>query len=115
MLPNKVRIGQNSDHREIACFLFLQDRNFRSLLKRLEIFKNEVVQKMQSFTCAIPPRETAFWVLEFLCPFFEGKKPTAPVQTYDYPSLPCNTLYGRKDVLEQMDCYFAHNPAQRSG
>jgi len=55
------------------------------------------------------------WVLEFPCPLFEAEKPTAPVQTYDPPSLPCNTFHGRKDVLEQMDCYFAHNPAQRSG
>jgi len=46
MLPNEVRIGQNSDHREIARFLSLSDRNFRPLLKRLEIFKDEIVQKM---------------------------------------------------------------------
>lgn len=59
MLPNEVRIGQNSDHREIARFLSLQDRNFRPLLRRLEIFKDEIVQKMQSFTCTVPPRETA--------------------------------------------------------
>ncbi len=60
MLPNEVRIDQNWDHREIGRFLSLQDRNFRPLLRRLEIFTDEIVQKMQSFTCTIPPREMAF-------------------------------------------------------
>ena len=59
MLPNEVRIGQNSDHREIARFLSLQDRNFRPLLKRLEVFKDDIVKKLQSLTCKSPGRETA--------------------------------------------------------
>lgn len=58
MLPNEVRIGQNSDHRGIARFLSLQDRNFRPLLKRLEIFKDDIVKKLESLTCTIPRRET---------------------------------------------------------
>lgn len=58
MLDHEVRIGQNSDHREIARFLSLQDRNFRPLLKRLEIFKDDIVKKLQSFTCTSPWRET---------------------------------------------------------
>ena len=57
MLPNEVRIGQNSDHREIARFLSLQDRNFRPLLKRLEIFKDNIVLKLQSLTCTSPLQE----------------------------------------------------------
>ena len=36
VLPNEVRIGQNSDHREIARFSSLQDRNFRPLLRQFE-------------------------------------------------------------------------------
>ena len=58
MLPNEVRIGQNTDHREIARFLSLQDRNFRPLLKRLEIFKDDIVEKLESLTRAIPRQET---------------------------------------------------------
>lgn len=60
MLPNEVRIGQNSDHREIARFLSLQDRNFRPLLRRLEIFKDGIVKKLQSFNYAIPQQATFF-------------------------------------------------------
>ena len=59
MLPNEVRIGQNSDHREIARFLSLQDRNFRPLLKRLEIFKDDILRKLKSLSCTSPPREEA--------------------------------------------------------
>ena len=59
MLPNEVRIGQNSDHREIARFLSLQDRNFRPLLKRLEIFKDGIAKKLKSLSCTSPPREKA--------------------------------------------------------
>lgn len=57
-LPHEIRIGQNSDHRQIARFLSLQDRNFRPLLKRLEIYKNEIVKKMQSLTRTPLLRET---------------------------------------------------------
>ena len=59
MLPNEVRIGQNSDHREIARFLSLQDRNFRPLLKRLELFKDDIVKNLKSLSCTSPPREKA--------------------------------------------------------
>ncbi|KAL9634730.1 MAG: hypothetical protein Q9164_003919 [Protoblastenia rupestris] len=100
MLPNEVRIGQNSDHREIARFLSLQDRNFRPLLKRLEVFKDDIVKKLQSLTCKSSGREPAS---------------LAPVQIYDCPSLPCDTFHGRKDVLKQMDYYFDFNPAQSPG
>lgn len=58
MLPNEVRIGQNSDHREIARFLSLQDRNFRSVLRRLEIFKDDIIKKTHSFISISPLRET---------------------------------------------------------
>ena len=59
MLPNEVRIGQNTDHREIARFLSLQDRNFRPLLKRLEIFKDDIVKRLEALTGTVPRRETA--------------------------------------------------------
>lgn len=48
MIPNEIRIGQNSDHREIARFLSLHDRNFQPLLRRLEIFKNDIANQLKS-------------------------------------------------------------------
>lgn len=60
MLDHEVRIGQNSDHRGIARFSSLQDRNFRPLLKRLEVFRAEIVKKMQSFPRTYPWRKSAF-------------------------------------------------------
>ena len=42
MVPNEVRIGQNADHREIARFSSLQDRNFRPLLSRLKQFRDDI-------------------------------------------------------------------------
>lgn len=114
MLPNEVRIGQNSDHREIARFLSLPDRNHRPLRMRLEIFKNEIVKKLQSFNSTIPSRETVSLGIAVSVIFSEAKKSTAPVYIYECPSHPYNTFRGRKNVLEQMDCYFDPNPAQSS-
>ena len=45
MMPNEVRIGQNADHREIARFSSLQDRNFRPLLRRLEKFSSDILDE----------------------------------------------------------------------
>jgi len=71
LLPNEVRIGQNS--------------NFRPLLKRLRYSRMKLPRNC-SHSPALSLRERRFpWVLQYPCPFFEAKKPTARVQIYDFP------------------------------
>ena len=120
MLPNEVRIGQNSDHREIARFLSLQDRNFRPLVRRLEVFKDGIAKKLKSLGCTSPPREkTSLCESIKFCKAIrrglEANQNAAPAQTYECPSLPCDTFQGRKTVLQRMDYYFDYNSAHNLG
>jgi len=43
-----VVIGQNADHREIARFVSLHDRNLRPVLSRLNIFRQDISNQLQS-------------------------------------------------------------------
>ena len=114
MLPNEVRIGQNADHREIARFLSLQDRNFRPLLRRLEIFKDDIVRKIQSFTSKLAPRETHSLGIVLSQPLDQSERDPAPGQLYECPSLPCDTFYGRENELERIGCHFNEKLDHRS-
>ncbi|KAL9119010.1 MAG: hypothetical protein Q9187_004437 [Circinaria calcarea] len=44
-LPNEVAIGQNSDHRNMARFKSMHDRNFRPVLFRLEKFRRDISKR----------------------------------------------------------------------
>ena len=57
-LPNEVAITQYADHREIARFESLHDRNFRSLLTRINIFKEDILGKVKSIACGQPEVST---------------------------------------------------------
>ena len=54
-------------------------------------------------------------VLQCPCFPFGTKKTLALAQIYECPSLSCDTFHGRKDVLEQMDCYFDRDLDEGSG
>ena len=43
MMPNETRIALNADHRGIARFSSLEDRNFRPLLKQLEQVRSNIL------------------------------------------------------------------------
>lgn len=45
----------------------------------------------------------------------EADSSSAPAQTYEYPSLPCDTFQGRNTVLQHMSYYFDYTPAQNPG
>jgi hypothetical protein len=47
-VPNEVTIGQHSDHREMARFISMRDRNFRPVLARLEKFREDIIQGVES-------------------------------------------------------------------
>jgi hypothetical protein len=44
-LPNEVSIGQNADHRDIARFESLTDRNYRPVASRLQKFHDEIADE----------------------------------------------------------------------
>jgi hypothetical protein len=57
-LPNEVAIPQCADHREIARFESLHDRNFRPVLTRINIFKEDILGKVKSITSGQPEVNT---------------------------------------------------------
>ena len=45
-LSNEIAIGQNSDHRDMARFSSMHDRNFRPVLSRLNIFRDDIASQL---------------------------------------------------------------------
>ncbi|KAL9585407.1 MAG: hypothetical protein Q9203_004257 [Teloschistes exilis] len=52
-VPNEVVIGQNADHHEIARFVSLHDRNLRPVLSRLNIFRQDISNQLQSMATGV--------------------------------------------------------------
>lgn len=85
-LHNEVTIGQNADHRNIARFGSIHDRNFRPVLTRLHIFRTQIGVRGETCTQeSISENSPAF---------------------FEVPSVPCDTFRGRADILAAMERYF---------
>ncbi|KAI9774484.1 MAG: hypothetical protein M1839_001717 [Geoglossum umbratile] len=95
-LPNEVTIPQHADHREIARFESLHDRNFRAVLTRIDIFKEGILAKLKSITQDKPEVSS-------------GGDP----EIFEIPLLPCDSFHGREDLLNGMEEYF-HGSTPRS-
>lgn len=91
-IHNEVRIAQNSDHRDIARFVSLQDRNFRPMLQRLEHFRQSIGNR------APPLREND--------PKAQMMRPRTDQPHFEVPFGPCDTFQGRKDILHELGVYF---------
>ena len=95
-----MTVPQNSDHREIARFPSLQDRNFRSVLSRLETFRDDIAGKN-----AGPSDEVA-----------SQSHKTGPKKLYfETPYPPCDTFRGRVEPLNQMQAFFHASPKAEVG
>ena len=119
MVPNEVRIGQNADHREIARFSSLQDRNFRPLLSRLKQFRDDIFdetkrqetrgesgQSVNKKSMNISPRRR-----NLINVLLVAEKSLA-----ELPFPPCDTFRGRTDVLRKMEEFFGeslHEPLKQ--
>lgn len=49
-VPNEVQIGQFADHKEIARFSSVDDRNYRPVVTRLLKFKQDIHKKLTLLT-----------------------------------------------------------------
>ena len=49
-VPSEVKIGQNADHRDMARFVSIHDRNFRPMLTRLDMFQTGLASQLDSST-----------------------------------------------------------------
>ena len=49
-VPNEVQIGQFADHKEIARFSSVNDRNYRPVITRLLKFKQDIYKKLVLLT-----------------------------------------------------------------
>ncbi|KAL8646466.1 MAG: hypothetical protein Q9210_006126 [Variospora velana] len=100
-VPNEVVIGQNADHREIARFDSLHDRNFRPVLSRLEVFRQDIINQLQSTASSRPARE--------------GLGTISTHALFEIPFSPCNTFQGREVLLGQMEAFFHTSSAPIAG
>ena len=90
-LPGEIAIGQNSDHRDLARFTSLHDRNFRPVVCRLEKFFRDIGSRdaPDGMGTAAADRR-----ISNASAFFE------------IPYSPCSTFRGREDLLRSMEVYF---------
>ena len=65
-VPNEVVIGQNADHREIARFDSLHDRNLRPVLSRLDVFRQNIINQLHSLANSQSAREGLGTICTFL-------------------------------------------------
>ena len=91
-----MTVPQNSDHREIARFSSLQDRNFRSVLSRLQTFRDDIAIKIAGPS---DNREA------------QSQKPEFKTFYFETPYPPCDTFRGRVEPLNQMQAFFHASPS----
>ncbi|KAI9847786.1 MAG: hypothetical protein M1837_001679 [Sclerophora amabilis] len=91
-VPNEVAIGQNADHREMARFKSIHDRNFRPVLSRLSKFRQNLANKVHTLTHGRATMERS------------GYEDT--LNLFELPASTCSTFHGRDDFLNAMDDYF---------
>ncbi len=117
-MPNEIRIGQNSDHRDIARFLSLQDRNFRPVLQRLEHFRRSIEDRaslregdeQRSRTMnSQGALDTSAFVMSVTNGLLAGRYP------FEVPFGPVDTFQGRTDALRELEVYFNGQISPQSG
>lgn len=91
-LTNEVAIGQNADHRDMARFGSIHDRNFRPVLTRLHIFRREIASQVNS------------WAQDEAEP--QLLTPWRRPPLFEIPFFPCYTFRGREDILNKLEGYF---------
>lgn len=94
-LPNEIAIGQNADHRDMARFGSIHDRNFRPVLTRFQIFQREIFDQLE---VRLHDETHARTLIPEPSPAF-----------FEIPSLPCSTFRGREGILSAMENYFCQS------
>lgn len=112
-------IGQNADHREIARFVSLHDRNLRPILSRLNIFRQEISNQLQSMAsgqCTIERLDIKGMSLRkySTCPRLTPLSVAATHAPFETPFLPCNTFQGRETLLGKMEAFFYASSTPKS-
>ena len=114
-LPNEIAIGQNADHRSIARFSSEHDRNYRPVLSRLRLFRDDIAQDLEISLPNISELQLATAKRKYIGPrilypvFTESYVTDVSVEScvpFEIPYLLRETFRGRKDVLDQMEEHF---------
>lgn len=113
-------IGQNADHREIARFDSLHDRNLRPVLSRLHVFRQDIVNQLRSMASSQSATEGLSTIYTSLRTYSTSAKlmlsPVAATHAlFEIPFPPCNTFQGREVLLGQMEAFFHASSAPMSG
>lgn len=112
-------IGQNADHREIARFVSLDDRNLRPILSRLNIFRQDISNQLQSMasgqstierldTKGMSPRKYS------TCRRLIPVSVAATYAIFETPFPPCDTFQGRETLLSKMEAFFYTSSTPKS-
>ena len=102
-LPGEIAIGQNSDHREMARFASLHDRNFRPVVSRLEKFYRDIVNR--NVPNALGELSTAAL----------DRSVSNASAFYEIPYPPCTTFRGREALLKNMEDFFSGRSGKEDG
>ncbi|PYH46386.1 LipA and NB-ARC domain protein [Aspergillus saccharolyticus JOP 1030-1] len=99
-IPNEIPIGQFADHRNIARFSSVKDRNYRPVVTRLLKFKQDITRALTSpASCS---REEQFSKLDMDTEL-----------VFDVPFDRCTSFRGRQQLLDNMDKYFSQSSSDR--
>jgi hypothetical protein len=108
-LPNEIAIGQNANHRDLARFRSENDRNFRPVVSRLQIFKRGIEDDAQRASPGQISVEISSVHGSVISPLlseaFIHFSPGAS-SVLDLPFPPTKFFHGREAYLRHMDEYF---------
>jgi hypothetical protein len=95
-------VPQSADHRQIARFKSVHDRNFRPVRARLERLAEEIESRSDSNMSKTDATVT------------ERSNDYGHRIPLDFPIMPCLSFIGRQHVVEVLETFFFTNPSPES-
>ncbi|RHZ65508.1 uncharacterized protein CDV56_107767 [Aspergillus thermomutatus] len=104
-VPNEIPIGQFADHRDIARFASVTDRNYRPVITRLLKFRQDIAKELVGFSNS-SQGQSVTWPT--------APKPNSdPDPIFDVPFDRCVSFRGRQKLLSSMEEYFSQRSPDR--
>ncbi|QVM13232.1 hypothetical protein D8B26_007846 [Coccidioides posadasii str. Silveira] len=99
-VPNEIPIGQFADHRSIARFSSVDDRNYRPVITRLLKFRQDITQKPARFSHSSEDAQSP-----------KSDFDSDPI--FEVPFDRCVSFRGRQQLLESMEKYFSQRSSNQ--